>query len=338
MAFTCKLCGSNQHQILPKKDAKNGASLPISFCNDCSLVQQTAIPTAEELKTYYSHNYRTDYKKTYSPKIKHVRRAGEAALDRLAFLSNAMSLCQGKRLIDIGAGGGEFVYMASKFGYSSIGIEPNHGYSAFSRQEYEVDIKTMSLDELGSESADIITLFHVFEHMANPHAVMAKLYQILGEDGHLFIEVPNILQKDAAPTNIFFKAHLYYYSRHTLEAAASRYFEVLKVEDRSNLKMLFRKRRDILDIPLLPHCKDVATSSKAISSHGWMSYLFGGGGISKPFRKLKQFLIESQLDSASPKLLLDTLAQKRRQLGSRTQPILTLAAALLPLAILECEC
>jgi 2-polyprenyl-3-methyl-5-hydroxy-6-metoxy-1,4-benzoquinol methylase len=190
-----------------------------------------------------------------------VRRAGIAVKSRIAFLKETID-SNNKTLLDIGAGGGEFVYLASVNGFNSKGIEPNEGYSDFAKKEYSAEIKTMMLDDVESASADIVTLFHVFEHMAKPQSVMSKIYSVLNDDGYLFVEVPNILQKDASPQNIYFKAHLFYYSKYTLISAASRYFDPISVADDGNLRVLFKKKQKPLDPEILPNKSAVAHTKK----------------------------------------------------------------------------
>jgi len=307
MSYKCQLCSTTESQLIASIDAKSKEELELALCKECGLVQQKNIPTNDELKIYYSHNYRQDYKKTYSPKIKYVRRAGIAAKSRISFLKDAIDLTN-KKLLDIGAGGGEFVYLASINGFNATGIEPNEGYSEFAKNEYSTEIRTMMLDDIESASADIVTLFHVFEHMANPKAVMSKIYKILNDDGYLFVEVPNILQKDASPHNIYFKAHLFYYSRHTLISAASRYFDPISVTDDGNLRVLFKKKQKPLDAEILPSRNDVVHTQKRLEQKGWIEYLFSGGGILKPFKRIKQIYIENKLDkSLKPRRLLDEL-------------------------------
>lgn len=304
--FSCKLCGSTNARNFSHKDAKSGEMLAISFCQSCGLVQQTEIPTDEELKIYYSHNYRTDYKNTYKPKLKYVFRAGNAALNRLKFLRKVVAEPQSKSLIDIGAGGGEFVYLAHRNGFVARGIEPNQGYSEYARDEYGVNVDTMMLDTLDEASADIVTLFHVFEHMAKPLETMQKISEILADDGYLFVEVPNIMQADASPHNIFFKAHLFYYSRYTLEAAAAPFFDTVLTDDAGNLRILFRKKPNgspaVTANPIA-----VAQTELRLRQKGWLEYLFKGGGIFKPFRRVAQMRRERSISDSSAKALLDRL-------------------------------
>lgn len=305
--FVCKLCGCSEAEHFDHKDAKSGELLSIAFCQSCGLVQQAEIPSDEALKIYYSHNYRTDYKNTYKPKLKYVFRAGNAAMNRLRFLTQAMDSARSHSLIDIGAGGGEFVYLAQKSGFSARGIEPNQGYSEYAREEYDVRVDTLMLDALEEASADVVTLFHVFEHMAKPLETMRKIAEILSEGGHLFVEVPNILQADASPHNIFFKAHLFYYSRYTLEAAAAPFFDVVMVEDEGNLRMLFRKKPVAEEMLVQSNPVAVAETRLRLHQKGWFEYLFKAGGIMKPFRRVVQIRRERALPDSKAKLLLDRL-------------------------------
>ena len=312
--FTCRLCAGKDARTISATDAKAGGPLPIAFCVGCGLVRQAELPDAEELRIYYAHTYRQDYKGVHTPKPKHVRRAGMAALSRLSFLRAAGALRPGARLLDIGAGGGEFVYMAGRAGLAAEGIEPNVGYSEFAQTEYGARIRTMRIDDLAQASAEIVTMFHVLEHLVDPLAVFQRIHEVLEPQGSLFVEVPNILQADASPHNIWFKAHLYYYSRHTLHAAASRWFEPVVTHDTGNLRVLLRRRAVPLDAPLLPQATDVALGWQRLQQKGWSEYLFAGGGLAKPWRRVRRMLAERRVAGQAPRMVLDALFA---QSGSR---------------------
>jgi 2-polyprenyl-3-methyl-5-hydroxy-6-metoxy-1,4-benzoquinol methylase len=312
MSEYCELCHSHNLTHLLKKDVKSKHFLNIVSCEDCGLIAQKEIPSDEELKIYYSHNYRQDYKSTYSPKPKYVQRAGQAALDRIQYLEKHLNIRQ-QTLIDVGAGGGEFVYMAKQRGFLSSGIEPNVGYSSFSKEQYGVEVKTAMLADVEESSADVLTLFHVFEHMAKPDEVMKKLHRCLKENRHLFIEVPNILQADASPHNIYFKAHLFYYSRHTLISMASPYFEVVNVEDQGNLRVLFKKRTQVLESTTLPTAQAVQYAQQRLQKKGWFEYLVLAGGIFKPLLRIERIVAEAFISKKQPKQILDDLLADEKQ-------------------------
>ena len=303
---SCSICGFRQRSESTFRDTKSGKPISVSFCQQCGFVQQTDIPTDTELKVYYSHNYRTDYKNTYTPKLKHVHRAGIAACNRLKLLLQIVESPANNTLLDVGAGGGEFVYLANQLGFQASGIEPNQGYSEFARDTYGVSVVTSMVQDLDPGSADIITLFHVLEHIADPIAVMERFWHVLKPGGLLFIEVPNILQPDASPANIYFKAHLHYFSRFTLAATASRYFAVETVEDRGNLKMVLVRRDEILPEIILPTAEDMAYTQDRLAAKGWSEYLTVGGGWKKPLQKLARAVRERTL-RGDPRGILDTI-------------------------------
>jgi 2-polyprenyl-3-methyl-5-hydroxy-6-metoxy-1,4-benzoquinol methylase len=310
MNNTCGLCESDDCMHFVKADAKTNAQLNILYCSQCGLVQQRDVPSDTELKMYYSHNYRQDYKGAYSPKPKYVYRAGLAALNRIKFLESHISLSH-QTLLDIGAGGGEFVYMANKRGLKARGIEPNIGYSEFSQKQYGVEVQTAMLSDLEDATADILTLFHVYEHMAKPRNVIRKLYASVKDNGYLFIEVPNILQADASPHNIYFKAHLFYYSRFTLNSSASQYFDLVKVEDSGNLKMLLRKKSTPSKSVTLPSVENIQFTKSRLEKKGWLEYLLIGGGVIKPFQRIEKMMFEALIRNTSPKQILDHLYNQR---------------------------
>lgn len=313
--WLCRLCGSHENEAIQARDAKAGRPLAVVLCCGCGLVQQAEFPSDEALRIYYSHHYRQDYKQTHVPKLKYVRRAGLVALERLQHLQALKLDRLPRRVLDVGAGGGEFVYLARQAGFDASGIEPNLGYSDYARQAYGVDVQTAQLGDAVAQRFDLVCLFHVFEHMADPQAVMQRLHGLLDEGGLLFIEVPNLLQKDASPHNVYFKAHLFYYCSHTLLAAASRWFEPLHVQDQGNLRVVFRKRATALDTPVCPSPAQVQGVRACLARKGWWEYLFAGGGWRKPWRRLRQAWVEKRLDAPSPRGLLDSLSARLQGLA-----------------------
>jgi 2-polyprenyl-3-methyl-5-hydroxy-6-metoxy-1,4-benzoquinol methylase len=299
----CVLCGKDDFEIVSTNDSKSSDTLIVSLCKKCGLIQQTPIPTSDALKIYYSHNYRVEYKKTYTPKPKHILRAAKTAMQRINFLSEA-KISTGK-ILDIGAGGGEFTCLSQKMGFESQGIEPNVGYSEYAKNEYDCDIRQGELEDIEGQY-EVITIFHVLEHLPSPTKAFERLHHLLKEDGILFVEVPWIETNDASPHNIFFKAHIFYFSVDTLISCASQYFDVMKVDTTSNLKILFRAKKDPTPIELPP-----STSADAIrvriKEKGWVEYLFKGQGLLKPIRKVVRSFAESKVKKLSGKQIIDII-------------------------------
>ncbi len=304
--MSCVLCKKDSFETVSEVDAKSSERLVVSICTHCGLVQQTPIPPTDELKIYYSHNYRADYKKTYSPKPKHVYRAAKIAIHRINFL-HKHSVTAGT-LIDVGAGGGEFVYLSGKMGFDSKGIEPNIGYSEYAKNEYGCTIETGEIENMNGQS-DVITMFHVLEHLASPLVAMEKLYHSLNKHGVLFIEVPWIGTNDASPHNTYFKAHILYFSIDTLVSCASCFFDVLTIDTTSNLKVLFKAKKSPTALRL-PDRLSVDALKKRIKEKGWIEYLFAGKGLLKPIRKIARSIEESRVNDLPGKKISDDILIK----------------------------
>lgn len=305
----CRLCGNSESFTeVSNTDAKSSHPLQVSLCDDCGLVQQTPVPTVDELKVYYSHNYRKDYKNTHTPKPKHIYRAGKTALQRLDFLK-AANVLHGD-LLDIDAGGGEFVYLAKKSGFRSSGVEPNIGYSEYAKREYGCNVVTGELDGI-TGTYDVITIFHVLEHLPSPLQAFEKLHSLLNENGTLLVEVPWIETDDASPHNIYFRAHIFYFSIDTLIACASPFLEAVKIDTSSNLKIIFRKKMEPAAVQL-PDTASVAALQTRLRQKGWIEYLFKGKGLLKPIKRLISASEELSARNKSPRQILDELITERR--------------------------
>ena len=289
--MTCILCKQKNFEVVSTRDSKKNSFLKVVLCTNCSMIQQDPIPSENEVNEYYSNAYRQDYKKTYVPKIKHVFRAGKLGLNRIVFLKNR-GINSGK-LLDVGAGGGEFTYLSSKLGFLSQGIEPNIGYSSYARKEYGITINTGQLSDV-HKKFDVITMFHALEHIPNPVKTFGLLFDLLEKDGNLLIEVPNIETKDASPHNIYFKAHIHYFSTATLVCAASKYFETIDIDCDSNLRVLFKRKAEVGDL-LLPTQDQINQTIKRLKKKGWLEYIFKGNGYKKLPLRFSKIFFEFQL-------------------------------------------
>ena len=98
------------------------------------------------------------------------------------------------KLLDIGAGKGGFVSLAIKNGYEAKGIEPSARFCEYARKSYGVQVEEGYLERglhFQDEKFDVITLFHVLEHVPQPQELLRTITNYLKEDGVVYIEVPN---------------------------------------------------------------------------------------------------------------------------------------------------
>lgn len=216
----CPVCSGSDLIQVGNRD-RHGDPLATDLCRRCGHVFTNPQPTEADLNQFYSERYRSAYKGILTPKRKHIYRAGLRALERLDRLKPFLK--PSSRLLDIGAGGGEFTYLMSKAGYAAQGVEPNKGYAEFAKAEYGIDVQVGTVSDIFAveEKWDVITLHHVLEHLADPVVVLKNLADILSDDGVVVIEVPNVEARYHGPQRRFHFAHLHTFSKEGLDLAAS---------------------------------------------------------------------------------------------------------------------
>lgn len=243
-SVTCPLCSLEEHQTLATR-GRATEDLHTVICTGCGLVFTSPIPTPEEVAEYYAKDYRLLYKGVAQPKLKHIHRAGTRALARLPLVEKHAQA--GARILDIGSGGGEFVYLLKTRGYDARGIEPDEGYGGFSVQEYGVDVKIgpFEISMFEPESLDLVTANHVVEHLRDPLSVFQGVLQGLRMGGHFIVEVPNVESLYHTPSNKWHFAHIFNFNPDTMENLGRRAgFDVVTTDLASksqHVRTTFRK-------------------------------------------------------------------------------------------------
>lgn len=221
----CPCCGERSAQVIANRDGKTGEALITVSCNQCALGRIDPLPSDQALADWYATQYRQAYKSAVQPALRHVLRAGRNAQWRWQWLCQNTPARQPEpplssmRSLDIGSSSGEFVYLLQTLGFQARGIEPHAGYASYAQSMLGVQVNNCTLQQgLSSEEADsldLISMFHVLEHLAEPVAALRTLGEKLKSGGLLYIEVPNATRL-CAPHYMFFRAHTLYFTGPTL--------------------------------------------------------------------------------------------------------------------------
>jgi 2-polyprenyl-3-methyl-5-hydroxy-6-metoxy-1,4-benzoquinol methylase len=161
----------------------------IFYCVGCGLVFTHPRPSWAELRKRYDESY---YSYWITP-LQHKRRVklwrGRAKIIR--------QLKPEGRILDVGCGTGLFLHICEKMGYSSTGTEISAFAVKYCKKEYGISIENTSLEDSGfkPESFDMITFWHVLEHLPQPQKTLEKARDLLKPDGYLVIAVPNVESK-----------------------------------------------------------------------------------------------------------------------------------------------
>ncbi len=124
-------------------------------------------------------------------------------------------------LLDYGCGTGEFVLHASKNGYAAAGYEPDHNAREMADKKGVRVFSSWEDLETHGGSFDVITLWHVLEHIPNLQEVLQNLQDKLRKGGLMVIAVPMASSYDAQHYKEAWAAwdlprHLYHFTPETL--------------------------------------------------------------------------------------------------------------------------
>jgi 2-polyprenyl-3-methyl-5-hydroxy-6-metoxy-1,4-benzoquinol methylase len=162
-------------------------------------------PSLENLGKYYeSEDYisHTDNKRSLFEKLYHFIKS--IALKNKLNLINSLQPNKGK-ILDIGAGTGEFLSVAKNDGWQTIGVEPSDRAKAIEKSKGVSFVEEAS--ELENQSFDVISMWHVLEHVPDLDKQIKELKRLLKPTGTLIIAVPNFKSFDAKHYGKFWAAY-----------------------------------------------------------------------------------------------------------------------------------
>lgn len=194
-------------------------------------------PSLEKLPSYYeSVNYisHTDGNKTLFEKMYQFVKT--IALKNKLKLINSES--QKGRILDIGAGVGDFLSVCKNDGWGTVGIEPSEKAKTIAINKGVSFVENLS--ELENNSFDVITMWHVLEHVPDLENQIAELKRLLKANGTIIIAVPNFKSFDAKHYKEFWAAydipiHLWHFSKNAIQ----KLFYVQNLELQKVLPMKF---------------------------------------------------------------------------------------------------
>ena len=194
--------------------------------SEYELLKTNPFPELSELGKYYesedyiSHTdgsrnlfekvYQTVKKKTLNDKISWIK----------SFKKSTISI------LDIGCGTGDFLFRTKEEGWNVFGFEPNEKAKAISKSK---NINLIDdLDSYQKHSFDVITMWHVLEHVPDLDKQIKQIKTLLKPDGLLIIAVPNYKSYDAS----FYKSdwaaydvprHLWHFSKTSIKKIFQNY-------------------------------------------------------------------------------------------------------------------
>lgn len=208
-------------EVVSEKD-RHGKPLRTVINMTTGLVRNDPIPNDAELAKFYSEDYRTSYKGSEKPRRRQILRNFRRVAAHVREFRDVLEAP--KKVLDVGAGSGEFAFLMTQLGKDVIGIEPNAGYAAYCRDDLGLDVRTAHLapDLFEDGQFDLIRLNHVLEHLNNPEKYLDMMGQWLAPGGMLYVEVPNVetYAREKSRGNMFHYGHIFNFNPWTLRTVA----------------------------------------------------------------------------------------------------------------------
>ena len=206
--------------ITVKDFSVSGESFSLLLNEEYQILKTHPQPTLDKLGSYYEfEDYisHTDGKRTLFEKMYHFIKR-KAIRDKVSLINSHQPL-KG-RILDIGAGTGDFLLECKNQNWDILGIEPNDKAKGIALGK---GIKFGdTIEKLECNSFDVITMWHVLEHVPDVEHQVAELKRLLKPSGTIIIAVPNFKSYDANYYKEFWAAydvprHLWHFSKTAIE-------------------------------------------------------------------------------------------------------------------------
>ncbi|WP_455586085.1 class I SAM-dependent methyltransferase [Bacteroides sp.] len=228
----CPLCGGThlKRAMTCTDFYASGEQFDVLSCEDCGFTFTQDVPVEAEIGRYYEtpdYISHSDTKKGAMNTLYHQVR--KYMLGKKARLVVKESHRKQGRLLDIGTGTGYFASTMKQRGWEVDAIEKNAQARAFAKEHFGLEVKDdKALQEFEPGSFDVITLWHVMEHLEHLDETWTRLCELLSDRGVLIVAVPNCSSYDAGKYGEYWAAydvprHLWHFTPVTMQQFASKH-------------------------------------------------------------------------------------------------------------------
>ncbi|MBE0639304.1 MAG: class I SAM-dependent methyltransferase [Bacteroidales bacterium] len=218
----CPVCDNDQFQLFKKivDHFLTKEEFQVVQCNNCGFLFTNPRPAQSEISRYYQSDEYISHNKNkvgwLSSVYNIVRNISLYRKYKLIAKHKTAS-----KILDIGCGTGDFLHFMKKKGWEVTGIEPADSPRGFALQNYNIDVfDEKELPHLPFGNFDVITLWHVLEHVPDLNLLIKQIKNLLKSDGLLVVALPNHESWDAGHYQTFWAAwdvprHFYHFSKKT---------------------------------------------------------------------------------------------------------------------------
>jgi len=226
----CLICGATDWRALQHVE-RDGVAFELALCPSCGFVAQVPPLSDAAIAAYYRADYN---RRNYGAELPALHETmKEPGRLRVEFLDRLGALTGARRALEIGPGTGSFMALLAERGIAVEGVDADPSAAAWMRSALGLTVHDGLFDDIFDAHAaawhrapfDLVSLIHVFEHLLDPAATLARITSILTPGGCIFIEVPNLLHpfSDQREWEHYCDpGHLSYFSLNTLPVVLRR--------------------------------------------------------------------------------------------------------------------
>lgn len=235
----CNLCGSHDTEPVAEVD-----SFHIVRCRQCGLIYVNPRYREDVLEQLYTAEYYDhDGIKNGQAFFGYDDYIADEENIRITFVKRLKTIerfVRKGKLLDIGCATGFFLDLARTRGWEVVGSEVSAFAAQYARDRFGLDVHIGPLKDLhfDAETFDVVTMWDVIEHVADPLGDLQEVWRILRKDGLLSLITPDcgspiarLLGKRWEEMRRV-REHIYFFSKRTMTEMLHRTgFEVLKIEN-----------------------------------------------------------------------------------------------------------
>lgn len=188
----CPFCRSKEiGKLFPLDRRVYGDTFSIMMCAECRIAWTAPFPDKDEMSEYYPDEYHgKGGKERFITLLELFVRNSRKMRAREV---SAMNAGVPGRILDAGSGRGWMLSILRQWGWDVYGTELSPQSSTFARERLNLKLFTKELGDcdLPSNHFDVLTMWHVLEHLHDPMATLKEANRILKDGGKLIVEVPD---------------------------------------------------------------------------------------------------------------------------------------------------
>lgn len=237
---SCPVCSGTEcsEDLVCNDYLVNREAFSLWRCAGCGFMFTQDFPSEDEIGRYYdSPEYisHSDSQKGLVNSLYHLAR--KIAMRSKSSLVSKYASEKADKLLDIGSGTGYFMHTMCEKKWIVTGIEKSDPARYQAHEKFGLNTQDSHfLFEIPEKTKDVVTMWHVLEHIENLNKTMEQIHRIVKDDGTVFIALPNKASFDARHYKEYWAAydvprHLWHFSPGDFERFANKHnFSLEKIK------------------------------------------------------------------------------------------------------------